>query len=149
MSDDDPHNSQLFKLLALARDAHALWQVQSAIDDREFSTTVAERSVLEFLVREGAQSVPAIARARRVSRQHIQKLADGLVSRRLVEFRPNPAHKTSPLVDVTMDGERTYTKAAASEAEILNSIAPEMAETDLGPALKSLRALVKALKAAR
>ena len=149
MPGHDPHNSELFRLLVLARDVHGQWQALNARGNIGQTTTNAERGVLEILVRDGAQSVPAIARARLVSRQHIQKLVDDLIGKRLVELQPNPAHKTSPLVDVTIAGERAYTTAASGEADILDAIAPELGKTDLGPSLVALRALVAALKAAR
>src|SRR3954464_3148661 len=53
----------------------------------------AHRGVLESLHRDGAQSVPALARARPVSRQHIQVLANRLLELRLVETVQNPAHQ--------------------------------------------------------
>jgi DNA-binding MarR family transcriptional regulator len=149
MPGHDPHNSELFQLLVLAREAHAQWQALNARRSASRATTNAERGVLEILVRDGAQSVPAIARARLVSRQHIQTLVDDLIGKRLVELQPNPAHKTSPLVDVTMEGERAYTTAASGEADILDAIAPELAKTDLDPSLVALRVLVAALKASR
>ncbi|MEK6216622.1 MAG: MarR family transcriptional regulator [Boseongicola sp.] len=149
MQSSDPHNSEIFQLLVLAREAHAQWQALNARNHTSQAATNAERGVLEILVRDGAQSVPAIARARIVSRQHIQKLVDDLIARRLVELQPNPAHKTSPLVEVTIEGERAYTMAASREASFLDAIAPELAKTDLGPSLAAMRALVAALKPAQ
>ena len=149
MTGNDPHNSDLYQLLTAAREVHALWQAQAARRTPAQSLTFAERGVLEILVRDGAQSVPGIARARLVSRQHIQKLVDELARKRLVELHPNPAHKTSPLVDATIDGERAYTVAASGEAETLSEIAPHLATENLGDALAALRALAEALKSAR
>ncbi len=149
MTGNDPHNSDLYQLLTAAREVHALWQTQAARRTPAQSLTFAERGVLEILVRDGAQSVPGIARARLVSRQHIQKLVDELAKKRLVELHSNPAHKTSPLVDATIDGERAYTVAASGEAETLSEIAPHFATVNLGDVLAALRALAEALKSAR
>jgi len=149
MPDNDPHNSDLYQILTTSRDLHSLWQAQPAKGQAGQTLTYAERGVLESLVRDGAQTVPGIARERLVSRQHIQKLVDKLARKRLVELRTNPAHKTSPLVDATIDGERAYTVAASDEAVVLSAIAPKLATADLGSALAALRALVEALKAAR
>ena len=146
MPSTDPHSSDLYQLLVLARDTSALWQARNAKASSAQATTQAERGVLEMLVRDGAQSVPAIARARLVSRQHIQTLVDALAKKRLAEFQPNPAHKTSPLVDVTIEGERAYTAAASHEAEILGAIATNLESTKLDPALDALRALTEALR---
>src|SRR6185295_2962392 len=49
----------------------------------------------------GPQTVPALARSRPVSRQHIQTLADAMAAEGLLAFKPNPAHKRSPLVTLT------------------------------------------------
>ncbi|MGI9393106.1 MAG: MarR family winged helix-turn-helix transcriptional regulator, partial [Boseongicola sp.] len=140
MPETDPHNTELYQLLALSRDIHSLWHSQNAQLPAEKAVTYAERGVLEILVSEGAQPVPSIARARFVSRQHIQKLVDDLASKGLVELQPNPAHKASPLVDATIAGERAYTVAASGEAVVLNAIAPDLAHTDLSAAIDALRA---------
>lgn len=150
MSGNDPNTSELYRLLSLTRDIHALWKAQNARGSTPSrKTTFAEKGILEVLVLDGAQTVPAIARLRLVSRQHVQKLVDDLARKRLVEFLPNPAHKTSPLVDVTIEGERAYTAAASREAEILTAIAPDLAAADLRPVLAALRVLVDALRATR
>lgn len=61
------------------------WHLMDAIEDS--STTVARA-------------------ARRIgqSRQAIQKVANEMVAAGLLEFRPNPDHKTSPLIFLTDDG---------------------------------------------
>ena len=56
----------------------------------------------------GPQTVPDLARARPVSRQHIQKLADELASEGLVAFVDNPAHKRSKLLQLTDAGRARY-----------------------------------------
>src|SRR5215813_12584173 len=55
------------------------------------------RSILRSLDKLGEQTVPQMARARSVTRQHVQALVNQLVKERLVEFIANPAHKRSPL----------------------------------------------------
>ncbi|MCP4305937.1 MAG: MarR family transcriptional regulator, partial [bacterium] len=62
------------------------------------------RAVLEHLTRHGAASVPQIARARHVSRQHIQSIVNDLLTRGLVETTPNPAHRRSHLIALTDAG---------------------------------------------
>ncbi|GJM39012.1 MAG: hypothetical protein DHS20C19_23790 [Acidimicrobiales bacterium] len=87
----------------------------------------AGRAVLEYLSRNPPSAVPAIARARGVSRQHIQTLVSGLESDDLVEARPNPAHKRSPLFALTADGRSLMGTIADTEAGL---IAPFMASLD-------------------
>jgi len=63
------------------------------------------RGVLLSLHRLGPQTVPQLARARPVSRQHIQVLVNGLIEHGLVETEDNPAHRRSPFVRLTAKGE--------------------------------------------
>ena len=64
--------------------------------------------LMRSLAEGGPQTVPAIARARPVSRQYIQKLADELAAEGLVEFVDNPGHKRSKLVRLTQAGRTRY-----------------------------------------
>ena len=52
-------------------------------------------------------TVPQVARRLGVSRQHILRLTTELVEEGLVELRPNPDHKTSPLIHLTTAGRST------------------------------------------
>lgn len=62
------------------------------------------RSILKSLGAEGPLTVPDMAGARAVSRQHVQKLVDGLKADGLVTAIPNPAHKRSLLIALTRRG---------------------------------------------
>lgn len=64
--------------------------------------------LMRSLAEGGPQTVPAIARSRPVSRQHIQKLADELAAEGLVEFVDNPEHKRSKLMRLTAAGRTRY-----------------------------------------
>lgn len=52
-------------------------------------------------------TVPQVARRLGVSRQHILRLTNDMVTEGLVEFVPNPDHQTSPLVHLTPAGRAT------------------------------------------
>ena len=56
----------------------------------EADITLGARAVLEFLQNEGAQTVPRIADARRVTRQRIQSIVNELKGQRLVKSVNNP-----------------------------------------------------------
>ncbi len=101
--------------------------------------TVGMRAVLEFVDREGPRTVPDIARARRVSRQHIQTLANPLAERGLVEFAENPRHQRSPLVSLTVPGQSLITRMRAREAEFLKSVRLRPGTRDLESAAEILR----------
>ena len=108
MNPADPHHGPIVDLIAQARRVSRSW---AAIATTEEQITGAERDVLDYLVFEGAATVPQIARSRGVSRQHIQKRADALVDRQLAEFVENPAHKSSRLLEATIRGERVHAQA--------------------------------------
>jgi len=80
----------------LARTAEAL--------HADLAVTAPRRAVLEFLHRNGPASVPDIARARHVTRQHIQVIADGLLADGLLARTANPSHRRSPHLALTDDG---------------------------------------------
>lgn len=81
--------------------------------------TVAMRAVLEYLANRGPTSVPAIARSRRVSRQHIQVLVNELVEADLVRLEDNPAHKRSKLVALRPRGKRLFERMRKRERVVL------------------------------
>ena len=63
----------------------------------------------------GPHTVAQIARRLGYTRQSIQRPADQLADEELVRYDSNPDHKTSPLVEMTEEGQRVYseiTKAA-------------------------------------
>ncbi len=97
---------------------HLLIQVAGQLHERE-SMTLGMRSVLEQLTFEGPATVPAIARARYVTRQHMQVLVNGLLDLKLVELLENPAHRRSPLVGLTPAGMRKLQRMLAKERRVL------------------------------
>lgn len=76
------------------------------------------RSILKRLGAEGPQTVPAMARVRSVSRQHVQKLVDGLKADGLVAAMPNPKHKRSVLIALTRLGESYLQELRKRETEL-------------------------------
>jgi DNA-binding MarR family transcriptional regulator len=73
-----------------------------------FAQAGGEWGVLRALVVEGTQTVPGIARARPVSRQHCQTICNSLEAQGLVEFVANPQHKRSQLVRITKKGRARF-----------------------------------------
>lgn len=103
--------------------------------------TSARRSVMEYLAGNGPETVPGIARARGVTRQHIQQLADQLIADRLVEARPNPAHRRSPLMALSEEGRALFAAMRAREAEGLQRLAEDMTLEDIMTATRTLSGL--------
>jgi len=83
--------------------------------------TASHRAVLESLYRTGDQTVPALARSRPVSRQHIQTLVNALEARKLVEAVANPAHLRSPLIRITPAGRACFEEMRSKERALVTS----------------------------
>jgi DNA-binding MarR family transcriptional regulator len=111
-----------------------IWMaVQTGFKVRAFGRRtgfVSERGgvwgVLRSLRLEGPQTVPALARSRPVSRQHVQTLADAMAADGLVALKPNPAHKRSQLVTLTAKGEQVYEALTKKLAAISDDLAADM-----------------------
>jgi DNA-binding MarR family transcriptional regulator len=103
--------------------------------------TGALRSILRSLNKLGEQTVPQMARARAVSRQHVQALVNQLVAERLVEFIANPAHKRSPLARLTPLGKKTVDAMNRNEASLFSKANLDVPDKDLRQAAETLRTL--------
>lgn len=109
--------------------------------------TPSHRGVMESLWAMGARTVPELARIRPVARQHIQVLVDDLCELGLVETRPNPAHKRSPLVALTKAGERRFAAIRAAESEALATIRFSISAARMAAATEELAAVSRDLEA--
>lgn len=112
----------------------------------DVGVTAAMRAVLESLAEQGPQTVPQIAFAKSVSRQHIQTLVDELLDQKLVSLSVNPAHRRSPLVAMTAAGQTTFKSMRVREAEALKRIAADLPERELAVGLKLMSRLQAKLK---
>lgn len=73
-----------------------------------FAHAGGEWGIMRTLILEGDQTVPEMARARPVSRQHCQGIINRLFEQGLVEFVENPKHRKSHLVSVTKKGRARF-----------------------------------------
>lgn len=124
---------------AIVDEAVALfWRVRYVADHIHVTGGRSEtaRGVLRGLVRYGARTVPQLAFARSVTRQHTQEVVDGLIADGFVRRVANPAHARSWLIEPTargvaaveaLDSEDGRTMAAIGEA--LRSSRADLAAT--------------------
>ena len=103
--------------------------------------SAGKRGVLRSLDRLGAQTVPQLARARPVSRQHMQSHVDLLRRDGLVELLDNPAHKRSRLVRLTVKGKKLLDAMSAREARLLAALPVDIPGERLQAAAEVLRRL--------
>jgi DNA-binding MarR family transcriptional regulator len=73
------------------------------------------RAVLEALVIKAPQTVPDIAGAKGVSRQHVQKNINALLEKGLVRARDNPDHKRSVLYVPSPAGQEIFAEIRSRE----------------------------------
>jgi DNA-binding MarR family transcriptional regulator len=111
--------------------------------------SAARRGVLRTLARCGPQTVPQMANARPVSRQHIQAIVDTLAADGLVETVKNPAHKRSVLVRLTAAGRAAVRDIAGREAALLSTLDIGVPPVDLHRAASVLRAFRTSLEGER
>ncbi|NQV57863.1 MAG: MarR family transcriptional regulator, partial [Rhodospirillales bacterium] len=89
----------------------------------------------------GPQTVPQLARARPVSRQHIQTIANEAEAEGLVIFADNPAHKKSKLVTLTDKGRNLHRQMTELFAEKAQELANGMDRQDLETTARVLNEL--------
>jgi len=99
------------------------------------------RGILRGLDKLGEQTVPQMARARAVSRQHIQALVNQLVEEGLVELIANPAHKRSPLARLTSLGKKAVDAMNRDEARLMSKADLGVTDKDMSEAVETLRAV--------
>jgi DNA-binding MarR family transcriptional regulator len=97
-----------------------------------------QRAVLEFLHREGPATVPGVARARAVSRQHIQTIVNDLVALCLVDLGSNPAHRRSPLISLRPEGAALIEKILTAERDYLDSHLADVDDRAIRAAIRTL-----------
>jgi DNA-binding MarR family transcriptional regulator len=106
--------------------------------------TVPMRAVLEYLRHNGEHTVSAVARARSVSRQHIQTIVNDLLDAGLVERIDNPSHLRAPLIGLTGLGAETIDDMHARERALLEPLisgVPGLTPPHLAAAVDVLRAV--------
>lgn len=103
--------------------------------------TSAKRSLLLSLHREGACTVPDLARERLVSRQIIQTQINLLVEEGLVKSRPNPRHKRSKQMVLTARGRGVVDKMLKREEELLRNAGAPISRENFEETVANLKSL--------
>jgi len=108
--------------------------------------SAADRAVMEFLHPDQALSVPDIATRYNVSRQHVQVTVNALIGHRLVQKKPNPKHKRSPLIALTDAGRRLFADIREQDLERLAGLFDGLPDEALEHTLETLTALHQRLQ---
>jgi DNA-binding MarR family transcriptional regulator len=104
------------------------------------------RTVLMALAEPGEHTVARLARARAQSRQRLQPLINALAAARLLEFKPNPMHKRSPLVVLTARGLREVQRIRQVEGAALGQLPLRASPRQLADAALVLRGVREVLE---
>ena len=126
MNSSVQHTDKSVALLSLFSTTTALFFRLKIVAEQvhhQGSISAGKRGVLMSLRELGPQTVPQLARARPVSRQHIQSLVNSLLDEGHVEYVENPAHKRSRLVRLTQRGCAILTTMIQREMNLLEGIA--------------------------
>ncbi len=108
--------------------------------------STARRGILRGLVRYGPRTVPQLALARSVTRQHTQETVDTLVAEGLVELVSNPAHARSRLVRATARGAAVVAQMDDVDARVLDAIGGGLSRRDLATCARMLKAVREAFE---
>lgn len=105
-----------------------------------------KRTILQTLDAVGAQTVPDLAEARGVSRQHVQKLVKPLEKEGFVQLVDNPAHKRSKFVELTEQGRELIENMDGQEARLLAQLQINATEEELRAVANTLGAVRTAFR---
>ena len=118
---------------ALARPAGqstARWQVMAAAEN-------------------GPMTVAQIARALRLTRQSVQRVADILVADELAAFEDNPGHRRAKLLRLTESGQEALRLIQAAQRTWADDVGGAVGEEDLRQAGTVLDRVLRAIEARR
>lgn len=104
-----------------------------------FAQAGGEWGLMRSLILEGEQTVPEMARARPVSRQHCQTIVNNLCKQGLAETVENPRHRKSRLVRITKKGRTRYQQMTDQFLSAEARFAPHFSAEEVAGATDVLR----------
>ncbi len=128
---------KLMALDALLDESRALViRLQMAADDlhQDLGLTPGMRALLRHLAEQGPATVPQIARAREVSRQHVQMVVNRFNQLGLIKFVENPEHRRSRLVRLSKRGRKLVAEMDRRERKVWDSMDLKLKRADLDEA---------------
>jgi DNA-binding MarR family transcriptional regulator len=90
-------------------------------------------------------SVAGIAREMGITRQSVQRIADLLAGKGLVEYLANPAHRRAKLVSPTAEGRAAIARINPAHSRAARKLAKEMGAAELEQALAAMLTLSEAV----
>jgi len=118
---------------------HCLTKARRQFHDKELADP--KWNVMTILEHAGPQTVPQIARSRKLSRQSIQNTVNLLHQEGYAEFIENPAHKKSSLVRLTDRGEALADEMNRREKELVSKIRIDIKPEEMLKAAQVMQSL--------
>ncbi len=134
--------NQLYDFIRLVR---PLYKVLEGAVSRELDgsgSTITERAVLEQLHDHGPLPVPRIADRIIAPRQFIQRTANALLNKGLIERRKNKAHRRSDLLALSPSGAVLIRSVLEREALNIESVAKNLPLEDIAAAQRVAIAMI-------
>lgn len=114
----------------------ALASVQDQVHEKAGLNT-SSLKIMKILIAKGPTTVPHIGSYLDVSRQFVQTVCNELLTKAFLESRPNPLHKRSRLMQITVEGQDAFCQAQENEYKIIE-LALQNIDTSLTPAATEL-----------
>ncbi len=139
-------SEQLYRLIWMSRPLMQAAEacVESGLEGT--GLTVRMRAVLEILHAHGSATVPDIAMRLEIKRQYVQVMVNETLAEDLTTSRPNPRHKTSPMIALTEKGRGLIEDVIAREKRLVERMGSEIDATDVATALDVVVTLIEKLK---
>jgi DNA-binding MarR family transcriptional regulator len=136
------NSDELYEVIRLIRPVHRRLAraVEAMLDGTGVS--VGMRAVMEVLEEAGALSVPDIGRSLFLARQQIQLMVNELEQLGLLERRPNPAHKRSPLFALTGRGQDVFGEIRSKENDEIDAVSAHFSKEEVQAAQRVLCAML-------
>ncbi len=132
---------QLYRLICQVRACFQALKVMADDMHADLGITASMRAVLEAVCDTPRQTVPEIARAKGVSRQHIQVNVDALLAQSLVAVTANPSHARSAHIVPTPAGRKAFAQIRKREQLALDRMATGLSMSALIDASRTLNAV--------
>ncbi len=107
--------------------------------------SVGVRAVLNMLREHGPMTVPQMGRTQALSRQFVQRMINDAAARGLVEFVPNPAHKRSSLIRLTLEGRTAITAVVDRERAVFRQVGGDLSGAEVDACIRVLSHLLQSL----
>jgi DNA-binding MarR family transcriptional regulator len=141
-----PAGASVYPVLEILSEAAALaLQARHRGRSSDEATSGIAVTLLEGIRAHGTATVPHLAREGATSRQNIQVQVNRLLRLGCVELVPNPAHRRSPLVRLTAQGEQLLEGYRAAQEQQYQRLAGELNPSDLAVTVAVLRKLRAAM----